>query len=83
MKHLLDSTALLAFLLDEPEADRIEALIFDAAGGAAVNFATWVEIQGCLRALGLSSEAIEAQMTDARSLPLTWFVCSGFVWQRH
>ena len=55
MKYLLDSTALLAYRLDEPEAERVEALIFDAHGGAAVNFATWVEIQGCLRALGLSS----------------------------
>ena len=26
MKYLLDSTALLAFLLDEPEADRFETL---------------------------------------------------------
>ena len=70
MKHLLDTSALLAFLLNEPEADRVESFIFDQPGETAVSFASWVEIQGRLKALGLSSEQIEAQMADARRLPL-------------
>ena len=70
MKHLLDTSALLAFLLNEPEADRVESFIFDLPGETAVSFASWVEIQGRLKALGLSSEQIEAQMADARRLPL-------------
>ena len=70
MKHLLDTSALLAFLLNEPEADRVESFIFDPPGETAVSFASWVEIQGRLKALGLSSEQIEAQMADARRLPL-------------
>jgi len=67
---LLDSTALLAFVLDEAEAERVESLISDQPGEAAVSFATWVEVHGRLKALGLSEEDIEAQMTDARALPL-------------
>ena len=70
MKHLLDTSALLAFLLNEPEADRVESFIFDQPGETAVSFASWVEIQGRLKALGLSSEQIEGQMADARRLPL-------------
>jgi predicted nucleic acid-binding protein len=61
---------LLAFLLNEPEADRVESFIFDQPGETAVSFASWVEIQGRLKALGLSSEQIEGQMADARRLPL-------------
>jgi predicted nucleic acid-binding protein len=68
--RLLDTSALLAFLLNEPEADRVESLIFDQPGEIAVSFASWVEIQGRLKALGLSSEQIEAQMADARRLPI-------------
>ena len=70
MTRLLDTSALLAFLLNEPEADRVESLIFDQPGEMAVSFASWVEIQGRLKALGLSSEQIEAQMADARRLPI-------------
>jgi predicted nucleic acid-binding protein len=70
VKHLLDTSALLAFLLNEPEADRVESFIFDPPGETAVSFASRVEIQGRLQALGLSSEQIEAQMADARRLPL-------------
>jgi predicted nucleic acid-binding protein len=68
--RLLDTSALLAFLLNEPEADRVESFIFDQPGEIAISFATWVEIQGRLKALGLSSEQIEAQMADARRLPI-------------
>ncbi len=70
MTWLLDSTALLAFLLDEAEAEAVESLIFDRPGEAAVSFATWVEVHGRLKALGLSEADIRAQMTDARALPL-------------
>ena len=62
--------ALLAFLLNAPEADRVESFIYDQPGETAVSFASWVEIQGRLKALGLSSEQIEAQMADARRLPI-------------
>ena len=71
MRHLLDTTALLAFLLDEPEAEKVEGLMFGAGGSSAVSFASWVEAHGRLRALGLSPDDISAQMTDARALPLT------------
>jgi predicted nucleic acid-binding protein len=68
--RLLDTSALLAFLLNEPEADRVESLIFDQPGETAVSFASWIEIQGRLKALGLSAEQIELQMADARRLPI-------------
>lgn len=70
MTWLLDSTALLAFLLDETEAEQVESLIYDRPGEAAVSFATWLEVHGRLKALGLSQEDTEAQMSDARALPL-------------
>ena len=70
MTRLLDTSALLAFLLNEPDADRVESFIFDSPGETAVSFASWVEVQGRLKALGLSSEQIEAQMADARKLPI-------------
>jgi predicted nucleic acid-binding protein len=68
--RLLDTSALLAFLLNEPEADRVESLIFDQPGETGVSFASWVEIQGRLKALGLGAEQIELQMADARRLPI-------------
>jgi uncharacterized protein with PIN domain len=52
---LLDTSALLAFLLNEPEADRVESLIFDKPGEIAVSFASWVEIQGRLNPRSRSS----------------------------
>ena len=70
MTSLLDTSALLAFLLDEPEADAIESLLFDPQGGCAVSFASWVEVHGRLKTLGLPREDIQAQMADARLLPL-------------
>lgn len=70
MTQLLDTSALLAFLLNEPEADRVESFIFDSPGETAVSFATWIEIHGRFKALGLDAGQIEAQMTDARRLPV-------------
>lgn len=68
MTHLLDSTALLAFILDEEEADAVEHLMFDQA--CAVSFATWIEVHGRLRSLGLPAEDVASQLGDARALPL-------------
>ncbi len=71
MTWLLDMSALLAFLLNEPEAGRVESLIFDRPHETAVCFASWVEVRGRLKALGVKQDEIEAQMADARLLPVT------------
>ncbi len=72
MIYLLDTSALLAFLLNEREADRVESLIFTRSGSptCAVSFASWIEIHGRLRFLGIPQEEIRDQLTDARALPL-------------
>jgi predicted nucleic acid-binding protein len=79
---LLDTSALLVFLLDEPEADTIESLLFDSQRGCAVSFASWVEVQGRLKALGLAREEIEAQMADARRLPMVTLWVDELVLQK-
>jgi predicted nucleic acid-binding protein len=71
MTHLLDSTALLALLLDEPEAELVESLILGTPGACAVSFATWVEVQGRLKALEVPQDELAAQLADARALPIT------------
>ena len=50
--------------------ERYLSLIFDPPGEAAVSIASWVEIQGRLKALGLGAEQVELQMADARRLPI-------------
>ncbi|HMJ90961.1 MAG TPA: PIN domain-containing protein [Candidatus Acidoferrum sp.] len=80
MTHLLDSTALVAFVLDEPEADAVERLI--VGGECGVSFATWIELQGRLRSLGLPLPEYEAQFADARALPLATLWADEAVLQR-
>lgn len=73
MKCLLDTSALMALFLDEPEAGEVEELILGGAEEGppcAVSFATWVEVHGRLRTLRLAEDAIDAQFRDARLLPL-------------
>ena len=73
MKYLLDASALLAYLLAEPEADKVERMIFMDGGGepvCAVSFAAWVGIFACLKRVGAPMAEIHEQLEDARHLPI-------------
>ena len=73
MMALLDTSALMAYLLGEAEADEVEQLILEPPTGSAdcaVSFATWVEVSGRLRAMDLPPGEVDAQVRDARLLPI-------------
>lgn len=56
MTHLLDTSALLVFLLGESGADRVQALFDDERNGIAVSVLTKSELWARLKSLGSESK---------------------------
>lgn len=55
MTHLLDTTALLALMLDEPGAEQVQALVEDDRARLAVSILTKAEIWARLKSLDRDS----------------------------
>lgn len=60
---VLDASAMLALLNDEPGADAVEAAL--AAGGAAIGVVNWAEVLTKSLEAGIEPEAVRARLNAA------------------
>lgn len=61
MKYVLDASVLLAWLFNEPGADRVDEIL---PQGAVIHTVNWAEVLSKLAERGLSPQSVEADLTE-------------------
>ncbi|MBI2885615.1 MAG: PIN domain-containing protein [Chloroflexi bacterium] len=84
-RYVLGTSAIMAFLQDEPDSGRVEWLVDQARADTevfiAVPFVALMEVEYRLIRLGQSQHRVEAVLADLQSWPITIYE-SNETWRR-